>query len=173
MQVKLLRLLETNTYRSVGSTQLKRANFRLVCATHKNIPALVTEGKFRQDLYYRINAFPINLPSLNERREDIPLIARSLLKKLSPTSSFHITESAMRLLKSQNYDGNIRELRNILERAIIYAKSNVVDISTLELCLEKASSNENTTQKSLRENEKQYLQELLQHCNNDKQKQQQ
>lgn len=173
MQVKLLRLLETNTYRPVGSTLAKHANFRLICATHKNIPTLIENGEFRQDLYYRINAFPINLPSLSERREDIPLIANSLLKKLSPGANYHLTESAMQLLKAQSYPGNIRELRNILERVIIYAKSNVVDISTLELCLEseQSTTRKNTqAQESLADNEKRYLKELLEKCSGNKQK---
>ena len=78
MQVKLLRLLETGTYRRVGSTELRKSNFRLISATHQPMRRLVSEGKFRQDLYYRLNTFPIQLPALRDRREDIPLLAKSL-----------------------------------------------------------------------------------------------
>ncbi|HBX38005.1 MAG TPA: Fis family transcriptional regulator, partial [Pseudohongiella sp.] len=82
MQVKLLRLIETGTYRPVGSREVKRADFRLICATHKNLFDLMQQGRFRQDLYYRINVFPIEVPSLQQRSSDIPLLANAILKKL-------------------------------------------------------------------------------------------
>ena len=95
MQVKLLRLLETGTYRAVGSTQIKRADFRLVSATNKNLPGLIDSGEFREDLYYRINAFPIELPPLRERQGDIALIAESLLSKLSSKQRYRLTELSL------------------------------------------------------------------------------
>ncbi len=116
MQVKLLRLLETGTYRRVGSTELRKTNFRVIAATHQPMRRLVAEGKFRQDLYFRLSTFPIQLPSLRERREDIPLLAESLLARVTPRG-LSISLEAMRLLSSYDYPGNIRELRNLLERA--------------------------------------------------------
>ena len=99
MQVKLLRLIETGTYRAVGSTELKRAQFRLICATHKNLSNNVASGEFREDLYYRINAFPIVLPPLRERGEDIALIAKSMLEKFSKKDMYRLTETAIKLLE--------------------------------------------------------------------------
>ena len=134
MQVKLLRLLETGTYRPVGSSEVKRANFRLVCPTHKNIRKMVDDGTFRQDLYFRINIFPVKIPSLNERLDDIPLLVSAILKSLHTKKEFFLTNSAIQVLKSHNYSGNIRELKNILTRATVLADTNVVEASTIQEC---------------------------------------
>ena len=117
MQVKLLRLLETGAFRRVGSTELRRADIRLVSATHRPLAQLVESGEFRQDLYYRLNTFPIRLPALRERRDDIPLLAAALLKRVAPERDLAISEAAMALLIAYDYPGNVRELRNVLERA--------------------------------------------------------
>ena len=177
MQIKLLRLLETNTYRPVGSTEVKHASFRLICATHKNLSGMVSSGEFRQDLYFRINAFPVHLPSLNERVDDIPLLADSLLKKLSPKNAFQLTESATQLLKKHHYTGNIRELRNILERVIIFAKSSMIDATVLQKSLQMGVESETIPHDrsgeswaTLRENERTYIKELLNSCSGDKQR---
>ena len=79
MQVKLLRLLETGTFRPVGSGEVKTSNFRLICATHKNLLAMVNAGEFRNDLFYRINVFPIAIPSLAERLSDLPVLSKAIL----------------------------------------------------------------------------------------------
>ena len=121
LQVKLLRLLETGTYRRVGGVESHQAEFRLVCATHRQLKKMVDEGSFRQDLFYRINAFPIELPSLRERIEDLPLLASSLLTRLAPERRIALSEEAMRYLYAYRFPGNIRELRNILERALLLA----------------------------------------------------
>jgi transcriptional regulator with PAS, ATPase and Fis domain len=173
MQVKLLRLLETGTYRAVGSTQLKRSRFRLVCATHKSLQKLVEQGEFRQDLYYRINAFPIVLPALRDRGDDIALIAKSLLKKLSPEGSYYLTDSAVRRLKRLHFSGNIRELRNILERGVIFSQSNIIDVGVLEKCLadnlgRQLNASEEPVWEDLVNHERRYLQSLLDHCDGDK-----
>jgi two-component system, NtrC family, response regulator HydG len=117
MQVKLLRLLETGTYRRVGSTELQRADIRLVSATHQPLESLITTGRFRQDLYYRLNTFPIGLPPLRERADDIPLLAESLLGRVAAERGLKISEAALARLLAYRYPGNVRELRNILERA--------------------------------------------------------
>ncbi len=123
MQVKLLRLLETGTYRRVGSTELRRTNFRLISATHQPMRKLLAQGKFRQDLYFRLNTFPIQLPALRERREDIPLLTESLLARVTPRG-LSISEEAVQLLCTYDFPGNIRELRNILERASLLCDGN-------------------------------------------------
>ena len=127
MQVKLLRLLETGTYRRVGSTELRRADIRVVSATHRDLDCMVSQELFREDLYYRLSTFPIHLPALRERRDDILLLALALLQRVAPQRKLGISEPAMRLLKAQDYPGNVRELRNLLERA-----SLLCDGSTLE-----------------------------------------
>ena len=172
LQVKLLRLLETGTYRPVGSTQTKRADFRLVCATHKDLWLMVEQGSFRQDLFYRINVFPIHIPSLAERSEDIPLIANELLKQLSTTGKFHLTERAMILLRNHHYRGNIRELRNVLTRATVLTNTNIIDHDIIADCLDnhetrRAIFDPHVDLKAL---EKNYLQNLLDTYGDDKEK---
>ncbi|MFK8051282.1 MAG: sigma-54 interaction domain-containing protein [Halioglobus sp.] len=127
MQIKLLRLLESGTFRSVGSAQVRTSDFRLICATHKNLAAMVEEGSFRRDLFYRINVFPISMPSLAQRIEDIPLLAASLLAQMSQEKKFHLTESAVQELAKYPFKGNIRELRNLLKRATVLADTNIID----------------------------------------------
>lgn len=133
LQVKLLRLIETGTYRAVGGVELKHADFRLVCATHQNLADKVEAGLFRQDLYYRISSFPISLPPLRERVDDIPLLVEILLKRLvenedigSEAKELTISNEAMDLLQAYSYPGNIRELRNILERAMLLSDYQVI-----------------------------------------------
>ena len=126
LQVKLLRLLETGTYRRVGGVEPLRANFRLISATHRNLKTMVEQEQFRKDLYYRISTFPIHLPALAERREDIPLLAQALLARILPNRSLELHPDASNLLLQLNYPGNIRELRNILERATLLTDSNTI-----------------------------------------------
>jgi transcriptional regulator with PAS, ATPase and Fis domain len=131
LQVKLLRLIETGTYRTVGGVELRQADFRLVCATHKNLRRLVDAGTFRQDLYYRISAFPIELPSLRERKEDIPLLITALLKRITDGASVSLNQEAVIALKKYAFPGNIRELRNILERAILLTDNKQIGLEHL------------------------------------------
>ncbi len=171
MQVKLLRLIETGTFRPLGSSEVRTSDFRLICATHKNLYEMVRTGEFRADLYYRINVFPILLPSLAERTADIPLIAKSLLSKLDPTGDYHFTSKATRKLQTLEYPGNIRELRNLISRALVMADTNVIDQQVIELALEDAPDRitlspieriDNGTQwVDLKTQEKRYLSELM------------
>jgi DNA-binding NtrC family response regulator len=126
LQVKLLRLLETGTYRRVGSIEPQQADFRLVTATHRNLQAMVAEGGFRRDLYYRISAFPVALPALRERIEDLPLLIESLLSRLSPDHSYSVAPATLACLQQYRFPGNIRELRNILERATLLTDDDTI-----------------------------------------------
>ncbi len=127
MQVKLLRLIETGTYRRVGSTETLRADFRLVAATHKPLEVMVADGRFRQDLYYRLSAFPIHLPPLRERRDDIPLLVDSLLRRGGNVlRRLTVTPEALERMQAYTWPGNIRELRNVLERARLFADEGVI-----------------------------------------------
>lgn len=121
MQVKLLRLLETGRFRRVGSTVEQETDFRLVCATHRDLRAQVAAGEFRLDLYFRISVFPIPLPALRQRREDLPLLVSALLNRLRSAHGKRLTKDAMAILERMDFPGNIRELRNVLERASLLA----------------------------------------------------
>jgi transcriptional regulator with PAS, ATPase and Fis domain len=136
LQVKLLRLIETGTFRQVGSLDVKRSDFRLICATHKNLKQLVDEGLFRNDLYYRINVFPVDVPALRERREDIPMLARALLRRIEPERTITLSHSAAELLMNYRFEGNIRELRNLLHRAVVLSDTDEISESTMHLCFE-------------------------------------
>jgi transcriptional regulator with PAS, ATPase and Fis domain len=124
MQVKLLRLIETGTFRRVGGIETQRADFRLVAATHKPLEAMLAAGQFRADLYFRISAFPIELPALRERAGDIALLAASILQRIAaahgkPPGRISLAPAALALLEAYRWPGNIRELRNVLERACL------------------------------------------------------
>ncbi|HTJ97783.1 MAG TPA: sigma-54-dependent Fis family transcriptional regulator [Rhodocyclaceae bacterium] len=134
MQVKLLRLIESGTYRRVGSVETQVADFRLVAATHKPLQKMVTDGSFRQDLYYRISAFPIHLPALRERVDDIPLLVESFLQR-NPNAAvkMHATPETIARLKQHAWPGNIRELRNVLERARLFSDDGEIKPEHLPL----------------------------------------
>ncbi len=127
LQVKLLRLLETGTYRRVGGVETLRADFRLVAATHRGLGQMVEEGGFRRDLYYRISAFPVPLPALRERREDLPLLVEALLARLAPERPVRLSKAAMDRLLAYAFPGNVRELRNFLERALLLADGDTIE----------------------------------------------
>ena len=131
MQVKLLRLIESGTFRRVGSNETQHADFRLVAATHKPLEKMVEQGLFRQDLYYRISGYPIHLPALRERRDDIPLLAESLLRRMGPGRPAGIQPQALALLKAYGFPGNIRELRNLLERARLFVGEGEITVEAL------------------------------------------
>lgn len=132
LQVKLLRLLETGTYRSVGGVTIKQANFRIICASHKDLLAMVKQGTFRHDLYYRLAAFPLYLPSLSLRQEDIPLLAQHYLSQ-SEFSHKSFAPTAISALMTYPFPGNIRELKNIVERAVLMNDDGIIDVESLGL----------------------------------------
>jgi transcriptional regulator with PAS, ATPase and Fis domain len=125
MQVKLLRLIESGTYRRVGAIESRQADFRLVAATHQPLRQRVADGRFRQDLYYRISAFPIHLPALRERVDDIPMLVDSFLQR-GARHRVSVTPDAMAALQAHPWPGNVRELRNVLERARLFADDGIV-----------------------------------------------
>ncbi len=136
MQVKLLRLLETGTYRRVGSTEQRHADIRVVSATHRDLDRMVSEGRFREDLYYRLSTFPIHLPALRERQSDIALLAVSLLERVTPYRKLQLGAAAMQLLQTQNYPGNVRELRNLLERAALLCDGDTLEATHVQQALQ-------------------------------------
>ncbi|MBT6530810.1 MAG: sigma 54-interacting transcriptional regulator [Betaproteobacteria bacterium] len=172
MQVKLLRLIETGTFRPVGSAEVRSSDFRLVCATHKDLFAQVEDGLFRNDLYYRINVFPIHIPSLAERIEDIPMLARTLLNRIDETKQHHLTDSAVSILKEYQYRGNIRELRNLLSRAVVLTDTNVINHETISLCLDASDpriiTTPNVVRVNLKTHEKTYIEYVVESVGGDK-----
>jgi two-component system response regulator PilR (NtrC family) len=121
MQVKLLRVLQERRFRRVGGLEELQADIRVIAATNQDLTRLVAEGRFREDLYYRINVIPLTLPPLRERREDIPLLAEHFLAKYSEQMGKHIagvSHDAIDLLVAHDWPGNIRELENVIERAV-------------------------------------------------------
>ena len=132
MQVKLLRLIESGTYRRVGSVETQHANFRLVAATHKSLEHMMARGEFRQDLYYRISAFPIALPPLRARPDDIALLVQSFLRRAGAGKrTLTIDADALAQLQQRPWPGNIRELRNVLDRASLFADDGVIRVEQL------------------------------------------
>lgn len=131
LQVRLLRLLETGTYRRVGGLEWLPADFRMVAATHRDLRAMVQAETFRCDLYFRINTFPLHTPALHERGEDIPLLATSLLERVDRIPGRYLSPSALAWLSGRRYAGNIRELRNLIERATLLADGESIELQHL------------------------------------------
>ncbi|MEM9102100.1 MAG: sigma-54 dependent transcriptional regulator, partial [Pseudomonadota bacterium] len=129
MQVKLLRVLQEKTFERVGSSKSIEADVRIIAATHQNLEKLVEEGKFREDLYYRLNVFPIEMPSLKNRTEDIELLVKELVSRFEKTGegSVRLSTNALHSLSKHSWPGNIRELFNLVERLIILYPYSVVD----------------------------------------------
>jgi len=134
IQVELLRVLEQHEITPVGSTHSIPVDVRLLTATNQNLEQLVQQGKFRDDLYYRINVIPIQIPPLRQRKEDIPLLTHHFLKKYTTKHNIPLkkfSSKAIKLLLSYDWPGNIRELENTIEREIILTESSVIDVPDL------------------------------------------
>lgn len=128
-QVKLLRVLQDQTFEPLGDSRTRQVNVRLVCATNADLPKLIQEGKFREDLYYRINLITVHLPALRERKEDIPLLAEHFIRKQCEADSLplaSLSEEAVRYLQSLSFPGNIRQLKNMVERAVLMSGKEVI-----------------------------------------------
>jgi DNA-binding NtrC family response regulator len=133
-QSKILRVLQERIFEPVGSTRGEQVDVRIIAATHKDLRQLVAAGNFREDLYYRLNVFPIVMPSLRERSDDIPLIAAHFLNQLASETGKRIvnfTPRAMALMTAYAWPGNVRELMNCIERAVIVSRRSTIDVSEL------------------------------------------
>jgi two-component system, NtrC family, response regulator PilR len=133
MQVKLLRAIQEKRVRRVGATTEEPVDVRLISATHNDLAERVKQGKFRQDLFYRLNVIPIQMPALRELREDIPQIAQQKLKQLSSGAQVRFSDEALLALKHYNFPGNVRELENIIERALALCAGDVIEVRDLHL----------------------------------------
>lgn len=143
MQVKLLRVLQERTFERVGSNKSITADVRIVAATHRNLEKAIEEGKFREDLYYRLNVFPIEMPPLRERIEDVPLLVNELVARLEHENrgSVRLSQGAIMALCRYDWPGNVRELANFVERLVIMFPMGVVDVADLPEKFRQAMDN--------------------------------
>ena len=136
MQVKLLRAIQEKAIRPIGGQQEIPVNVRILSATHKDLAELTEKAEFRQDLYYRINVITLEVPSLREHAEDIPLLAKHLLHKIADewqTETPELSEDTIQALNDYAFPGNVRELENILERAMTLHENNIITCNDLQL----------------------------------------
>lgn len=133
MQVKLLRVLQERTYERVGSNKVMMADVRIIAATHRNLEEAINDGRFREDLYYRLNVFPIEMPPLRERKDDISLLINEIITRLEheKRGSVRLTPAAVMALSEYQWPGNVRELANLVERLVIMHPFGVVDVTDL------------------------------------------
>lgn len=141
VQVKLLRVLQDQVIERLGSTQPVKVDVRIIAATNRDLEKAVAEGKFREDLYYRLNVFPITIPPLRERVEDIPVLAHRFIAEFSRSlgkSIDSISIESLRLLERYHWPGNVRELRNVIERAVILARGTELSIPVPQSTVSRA-----------------------------------
>jgi formate hydrogenlyase transcriptional activator len=130
-QVKLLRVLQEQEFEPIGSSKTIKVNVRVIAATNRDLSLMVREGKFRSDLFYRLNVFPVTMPSLRERQQDVPLLTMFFLEKFARKLGrpiTHVAEESMRRLFAYSWPGNIRELQNVIERAVVLSKGQVLTV---------------------------------------------
>jgi DNA-binding NtrC family response regulator len=136
IQVKLLRILQEREFERLGSNATRHIDVRVIAATNLDLRAALEQGTFREDLYYRLNVVPLNIPSLRERKQDIPFLANHFIHKLAPDAGCEvesITDSAMEKLMAYHWPGNVRELENVIERSLVMATGTQLDASDIKL----------------------------------------
>ena len=143
-QVKLLRAIQEKEVQPVGSEKVKAVDIRIVAATNLDLQKRITQGKFREDLYYRLSVIPLFIPPLRERIEDIPALVTHFLKKFDAPQDVFFSQQAHQVLKAYQWPGNIREMQNIVERCIILRKNKVIEPEDLQLLVDKPSKTPNT-----------------------------
>jgi len=172
LQSKLLRVLETNEFIKVGDTKSTKVNVRIIAATNRDLREDIRNGKFREDLFYRLNVFSIQLPSLRERKEDITLLAASFMKISAEKTNKRITGMSKEFiarLQQQEWKGNIRELKNIIERAVILADSPELTTEYLPIDIQQSLSNSSSSF-DLADIERSHIQKVLHYTKGNKSK---
>jgi two-component system response regulator PilR (NtrC family) len=163
MQVKLLRAIQEKAVRAVGGQQELVVDVRILCATHKDLAAEVAAGRFRQDLFYRLNVIELRVPPLRERREDIPLLAETMLQRLTDGSGLpaaRLTAEALDKLKCYRFPGNVRELENMLERAYTLCENDQIQAADLRLADAAPVADGDTASLAQIDNLEDYLEEI-------------
>ena len=168
MQIELLRVIETRQFNRVGGNELIKSDFRIIVATNEPLEDLVKAGKFREDLYYRLNVFSIIIPPLRERRDDIALLANFFVKKFAIVMNKpikNISNEAMEFLSQYDWPGNVRELENAIERAMVIGKTDLITVEDLPFHVSSLNFINNDGSKSLSAMEKKYILKILNECN--------
>ena len=167
-QIKLLRVLQTHKFERLGGEQTLSVDVRIIAATHRDLLKEVKTGHFREDLYYRLNVIPIQLPPLNQRRNDIPLLANHFLGRFAADQSKEIEEfspEVMRLFLDYPWPGNVRELENSIEHAVVLAKETQIKATHLPKALQTPITGTPTqSPPTMEEHEKELLQQVLEKC---------
>jgi formate hydrogenlyase transcriptional activator len=164
LQPKLLRVLQEKEFERLGSTRSIRSDVRLIAATNRDLPKMVEEREFRADLYYRLNVFPIKIPSLRERADDIPLLVRYFVTKYARALNKKITSipgRTMKALQEYGWPGNIRELQNFIERAVILSTGTTLEPSLSELSGGGLRVGSSSRGKTLKEVEREHVLGIL------------
>ena len=169
VQVKFLRVLQEGEFERVGSSQTRKVDVRVIAATHQDLEAAVAEGRFRADLFYRLSVYPVRLPSLQERAEDIPRLVWFFINRHQRDLGRRITEippQVMEALRTHSWPGNVRELENVVERAMIASDSHVLRLDTpLALAGTKAATIETRTGAELLQDvERAHIAAMLDRC---------
>jgi DNA-binding NtrC family response regulator len=174
MQAKLLRIIQEKEFERLGSNKVIKADIRFVAASNKDLENMISEGKFREDLFYRLNVFPIKLPPLRKRKRDIPLLLNhfiELFAKETGNSPKNISDKAIRVLQEYDWPGNVRELKNLVERLLTITKGSMIrieDVSTLNVAQKEIR--EVTLKEAVRSFEKRYISETLESVNGSRKK---
>jgi transcriptional regulator with PAS, ATPase and Fis domain len=166
MQVELLRIIETKKFSRVGGNEVIYSDFRVIAATNEALEERVKEGKFREDLYYRLNVFTLFIPPLRERKKDLAPLAYHFLKKFTSAMNKNITkisDDAMDFILNYEWHGNVRELENAIERAVVVGKGNKIELNDLPFT--KNNIDSDTGVLSLSDIEKKHIEKIL-HLNN-------
>ncbi|MGO4294162.1 sigma-54-dependent transcriptional regulator [Chitinophaga sp. RAB17] len=172
LQAKMLRVLETQEFYKVGESKPTKTDVRIIAATNRLLEQEIAAGHFRADLYYRLSAFQISLPSLNERRKDIPLLAAWFLQQIAPKMNKRITgmtPAFLQALQQHSWKGNIRELRNVIERAAILTDTDILDTPVLPLDFQQGGAEEHSSLR-LADMEKKHIIRVLAHAKGNKTK---
>lgn len=174
LQAKLLRILETGEYIKIGDTKPTRVNVRVIAATNRNLTEEIKEGRFREDLFYRLSVFQVHLPPLRERTGDIKILATAFAKKFSEKLSYVITEitpAFLQALEQQPWKGNIRELRNVIERSLIVCDNGRLDVCDLPFEIQNnhyESSDDNMESFELSAMERRHIARVLEYTKGNK-----
>ena len=176
LQVKLLRVLETGVFRRVGGTADIRVDVRVIAATNRSLEAMMKEGAFREDLYYRLNVFSLQIPPLRERKEDVPTLVAHFIRNSNMTQkrTARMSEEAMEVLMRYGWPGNVRELENVIERALILCDAGVIEPEHLPLGVRLEPSFRTTGDDhrlvTLEEVERRYVKRVLEESKGHRQK---
>ena len=167
LQPKLLKVLEERAFRRLGGIAIKDVDIRLIAASHQDLAKLIDDGRFREDLFFRVNAFPLQVPPLRERLQDIPALCKVILDRMDGEVSVEkpsITERALKKLSSYRWPGNIRELRNVLHRSVLLAGGDAVDEQHVIVDQDKAAVVPQACSAKLIDIEKAYIEAVLRQC---------